>query len=195
MTLQQFLDATGASVSWYKPISAAMQRFHIDTPLRQAHFLAQAGHESGGFRLLVENLNYSTKGLLATWPKRFNAELAERLARNPEAIANYVYAGRLGNEQPGDGWRYRGRGLFQLTGRANYRAAGLALALPLEEIPERAEQPGVAALAAAWFWSYRVPAALADNDELVAITRAINGGTLGLADRRARLERAKAALC
>lgn len=194
MTLDEFAAATGADPKWYKPITAAMRRFGIDSPLQQAHFLAQIGHESGGFKLLVENLNYGSLALLRTWPTRFDEDIAAQLARKPELIANYVYGGRLGNVEPGDGWRYRGRGLIQLTGRANYAEAGKAIGMPLVEQPELLEQPEAAALSAAWYWSSRQLGRLADADDLLAVTRKINGGTHGLDDRRKRLERAKSGL-
>lgn len=194
MKPEQFKAATGAEDKWAGPMIAAMRAYGINTPLRQAHFLAQAGHESGGFRHLVENLNYSAEALQRTWPSRFNAESAARMARKPELIANHVYGGRMGNTQSGDGWKYRGRGVFQLTGRANYARAGTAMGMPLEREPERLESPEAAAMSAAWFWSDAGLNALADRDDLVAVTKRINGGTHGLDDRRTRLHRAKKAL-
>lgn len=194
MTLDEFAAATGADPKWYKPLTVAMQRFGINTPLQRAHFLAQIGHESGGFTRLVENLNYSAAALLRTWPTRFDEDIAARLARKPEMIANYVYGGRLGNTEPGDGWRYRGRGLVQLTGRANYEEACRAVGLPLADKPELLEEPEAAALSAAWYWSSRNLGVLADRDDLIAVTRRINGGMHGLDDRRKRLTRAKAGL-
>src|SRR5690606_7357070 len=194
MTLDEFTAATGADPKWYKPLTVAMHRFGINTPLRQAHFLAQIGHESGGFARLVENLNYGSLALLKTWPTRFVEATAAQMARKPEIIANHVYGGRLGNTEPGDGWRYRGRGLVQLTGRANYEEAGRAIGLPLVDKPELLEQPEAAALSAAWYWSSRNLGRLADLDDLVGVTRKINGGTHGLDDRRKRLLRAKTGL-
>lgn len=194
MTPEQFTAATGAGRQWYKPLVAAMGRFGIKTDLQQAHFLAQIGHESGGFTRLVENLNYGSLGLLKTWPSRFDEESAARMARKPELIANHVYGGRLGNTEPGDGWRYRGRGLIQLTGKANYAEAAEAIGMPLVEQPELLEQPEAAALSAAWYWASRNLNTLADRDDVVTITKRINGGTHGIDDRRKRLIRAKAEL-
>lgn len=194
MTPKQFTEATGATKQWAEVVLAAMKAYGINTPLRQAHFLAQAGHESGGFKRLVENLNYSADGLRATWPTRFTAASAAEFARQPEKIANRVYGNRMGNVEPGDGWKYRGRGIFQLTGRENYARAGKALGLPLEREPERLESPEAAALTAAWYWHDRGLNALADADDLMAVTRRINGGLHGLDDRRQRLVRAKRAL-
>lgn len=196
--------ATGMSPAlagrWQKPLEAAMARFGINTPARQAHFLGQAGHESNGFTALVENLNYSAQGLANTWPSRFkgadgqpNAK-ALQIARQQPAIAAAVYDGRLGNDKPGDGWRYRGRGLFQLTGKANYRDAGVALGLDLVGQPELLEEPEAAALTAAWYWSKHGLNAAADRGDLLAVTKTINGGTIGLDDRRKRTERATQAL-
>lgn len=194
MTPAQFVAATGATELWASAVLPAMAVYAIDSPLRQAHFLAQFGHETGGFQKLVENLNYSAEGLIATWPTRFTVDRAAETARKPEQIANHVYGGRLGNVKPGDGWRYRGRGGFQLTGRENYAKAGKELGLPLEAEPELLELPKVAALTAAWFWSDRGLNMLADADDVLAVTRKINGGLHGLGDRRIRLVRAKRAL-
>ena len=183
-------------------LQRAMDEREIDTPARRAAFLAQVGHESSQLTRLVENLNYSARGLAATWPSRYlgadgqpNA-LAQRLARNPRAIANNAYASRNGNgdEASGDGWRYRGRGLLQITGRSNYRAAGTGLGQPLEQEPELLEQPEWAAISAAWWWSTHGLNELADRGEFAAITRRINGGLNGQAERLALWERAKRVL-
>ena len=179
----------------------ACERYQINTPARLAAFLAQCGHESAGFTAKRENLNYSAKGLLATWPRRFNPTKAQALHRQPEAIANYVYADRLGNTQPGDGWRYRGGGFIQLTGRQNYRDAGRAIGYQLEQQPELIERLDVSALAAAYFWDLRRLNVLADDltgddddADFEAITRAINGGLNGLKERKAYWKLAKEVL-
>lgn len=189
------IDADRAAI-WAAPLTAAMAKFSISSPLRQAAFLAQVGHESAGFTALSENLNYSAPALARTWPSRYaqkdgapNAR-AKALHRQPELIANDTYGGRNGNTEPGDGWAYRGRGLIQLTGRDNYRAAGTDLSLPLEAEPDRLLEPAIAALTAAWFWRTRNLNALADNGKTEAITRKINGGLHGLADRHERYARA-----
>ncbi|PTQ70339.1 glycoside hydrolase family 19 protein [Pseudomonas sp. GV071] len=183
-------------------LNAAMARFEVNTPARAAAFLAQVGHESGQLAHLVENLNYSAQGLANTWPGRFrgadgkpNAQ-ALQLQRNPQAIANSVYGGRLGNgpENSGDGWRFRGRGLIQTTGRANYRAAGMALGAALETTPQLLEQPVYAALSAAWFWQEHGLNELADAGHFEAITKRINGGLNGQAERVALWEAAKRVL-
>jgi putative chitinase len=142
----------------------------------------------------VENLNYSADALLRTWPSRFNAETAAKMARKPEAIANYVYGGRLGNGADGDGWKYRGRGLIQLTGKGNYRAAGIALGLDLIGNPDLLEKPEAASLSAAWFWKTNGLNALADANDVAVVTRKINGGLNGLSDRLERFDRAARAL-
>lgn len=187
-------------------INRAAARFNITSPVRLAAFLAHVGHESGELTRLVENLNYSAGGLANTWPARFAEDpqartktpngLALRLQRQPEAIANAVYGGRMGNgpAASGDGWRFRGRGLIQLTGRANYAAAGADLGLDLVAQPELLEQPEHAAMAAAWFWASRGLNELADRGDFEGITRRINGGLTGLAERRVLWERAKAVL-
>ncbi|MFU4336689.1 glycoside hydrolase family 19 protein [Pseudomonas aeruginosa] len=183
-------------------LNRGMTRFDITSPVRAAAFLAQVGHESAQLTHLVENLNYSAQGLAATWPSRYLGAdgqpntLAQRLARKPRAIANNAYASRNGNgdEASGDGWCYRGRGLLQITGRANYRAAGAGLGQPLEAEPELLEQPEWAAISAAWWWASHGLNDLADRGEFAAITRRINGGTNGQAERLALWEKARAVL-
>ncbi|MEB0167940.1 glycoside hydrolase family 19 protein [Pseudomonas sp. CCC4.4] len=166
-------------------LNTAMGKYQIITPLRIAAFLAQAGHESGQLLHLVENLNYGATGLLATWPDHFTVALAAQVARQPEAIANIAYGSRMGNgpTQTGDGWKYRGRGLFQVTGWAGYQACGSALALDLLTHPELLEQPIYAALSAAWFWASNGLNTLADAEQFTQITQKINGGQVGAADR------------
>ncbi len=162
-------------------LNRAMARFKIDSRVRQAAFIAQIGHESGQLRRLVENLNYSAEALVRTWPNRFTAQTAAACARQPEKIANRVYGGRMGNgpEASGDGWRFRGRGLIQLTGRSNYRAAAGGLGLPLEAQPELLEQPEQAAQSAAWWWSTHGLNELADAGRFQDIGSIINTGSPG----------------
>ena len=196
ITLQQLLKIlpnAGPGVGVFVfALNGAMARFNIDGRLRVAAFLAQIGHESGQLRTLVENLNYSAEGLIRTWPKRFNLELATRLARKPEQIANIVYASRLGNgpAATGDGWKYRGRGLIQVTGRVNYQACGSALGFDLLNKPELLEQPVYAALSAAWFWSSNGLNAPADAGRFTEITQRVNGSQNGAVDRMAIYRRA-----
>ncbi|UVL53929.1 glycoside hydrolase family 19 protein [Pseudomonas sp. B21-035] len=176
-------------------LNRAMARYKVDSPVRVAAFLAQTGHESGQLRNLVENLNYSAEALVRTWPGRFTATSAAVCARQPEKIANIVYSGRMGNTRPGDGWRYRGRGLIQLTGRSNYVAAGAGLGLPLEDNPELLEQPENAAMSAAWWWSIHGLNELADAGRFQDIGSVINTGKPGriphgAAERKALYDRA-----
>ncbi|MDP3779220.1 MAG: glycoside hydrolase family 19 protein [bacterium] len=178
------------------PLNEAMDEFEINTPLRMAGFIAQTAHESGGYVTFVENLNYSAQSLTRTWPTRFTPIQAAVYARQPERIANRAYANRNGNgnEASGDGWKYRGRGVIQITFRANYEACGIALGVDLAEHPELLESPRYAFRSGAWFWNSRHLNALADADDFVAITKKINGGINGLPDRQMYYRRAKTAL-
>lgn len=171
-----------------------LSKYGITTPLRMAHFFAQIAHESGGFRIVEENLNYSATRLQQVWPNRFpDAATAQRYARNPQALANNVYANRMGNgpSSSGDGWKYRGRGLAQLTGKDGYAQVARITGLPLVERPELAAEPAAMLECAAGFWKWKGLAALADRDDVAAVTRRWNGGTIGLADRIVRLKKAK----
>jgi putative chitinase len=178
-------------------LDVAMARYEIDTPARMAAFLAQLAHESGQLQRWSENLSYRWQRLREVFPKYFKTDAdAQAFDRQPERIANRVYGGRMGNgpEASGDGWRYRGRGPIQLTGKDNYRACGADIGVDLVNQPERLETPDVGCLAAGWFWAKRGLNALADAGDFVAITKRINGGLIGLAEREAFWERAKAAL-
>lgn len=190
---------------WVDHLTSAGARFLINTPARWAAFLAQIAHESNELRRLEENLLYTTAArICAVWPKRFPTEAdALPYVRNPEKLANRVYANRLGNgpEDSGDGWQYRGRGLIQLTGRSNYADAIERLALPKGTPATEFAEPKLAALVAAWFWATRGCNALADDEstddddaDFVTITKRINGGVVGLADRRRYWQAAKQAL-
>jgi putative chitinase len=181
----------------YAPlIIAACEEFEVNTPKRVAAFLAQWAHETQGFTRFVENLNYSAKGLLSTFPRHFTPEQAEDYARQPEKIANRVYANRMGNgpEASGDGWRYRGRGAPMLTGRENYRVFGRKLGLDLEANPDRAAEPGIGFRLAGLFWRDRNLNELADRGDFKLMTRRINGGLIGLEDRLALYHKAQEAL-
>ena len=164
-------------------------KFQINTPLRLAHFLAQCGHESGGFRATQENLNYSAKGLNGIFKKYFPTEAsAAAYARNPQKIANKVYGGRMGNglEASGEGYKFRGRGYIQLTGKENYTAFGKAIGEDILANPDKVAST-YALLSAAWFFSKNGLHKMADGgatDAVVtSITKRVNGGTIGLADR------------
>lgn len=214
MDEQQLSEILGCPLEtakeWIEPLKAAAARFDISTPKRMAAWLAQIGHESAGLTRLEENLNYSARRLVQVWPNRFSmprSEAEEKLRylpngrrnalmyeRNPEAIANSVYANRMGNgpEESGDGWRYRGRGPIQLTGKSNYRAFGRAMGgIPVEQAPDALLMPAGGAASAAWFWHSRELNELADRDKFDAITARINGGQHGRDDRIARWERAR----
>ena len=185
------LEALGIDSKWADPLQAVFDKYGINTPIRQASFIGQCQHESNNFRVLEENLHYSADGLMRVWPSRFpDRSVAEQYANNPEKIANKVYAGRLGNTEEGDGWAYHGRGLIQLTGRDNYRNCGDALGLALITNPELLAMPKGAALSAGWFWGKRGLNDLADNRDFETMTKRINGGTLGLDNRIAKINKA-----
>jgi putative chitinase len=158
------------------------------TPQRLTEWIGEMGHESQSFTRLEENLRYTTHAALKkAWAARFpTPQSAVGYLNNPEALANKVYGGRMGNTAPGDGWRFRGRSMNHTTGRENYRKAGQRLGLPLEARPEMAAEPGIAVEIAAEYWHRKGLNALADQGRSDDITRAINGGTNGLADRRKR---------
>ena len=176
-------------------INEGLTKYSINTPLRIAHFIAQVAHESGSFKYSSENLNYGAKGLRSTFGKYFKTdELAEEYARQKEKIANRVYGNRMGNgdENSGDGWRFRGRGLIQLTGKENYQKCAKDIGIDIDRQPDKlATDPQAAVFAAAWFWNSRRLNNYADKDDVLTITKKINGGTKGLDDRKAYLERAK----
>lgn len=188
--LQNCIPTNQNAKAWIDPLNAVLAAYDINTPKRIAAFLSQTAHESNDFKSLTENLNYSAASLLATWPSRFpSLETALPYQRNPEAIANKVYANRLGNTEPGDGWRYRGRSLIQLTGKANYEAAARGIGLPpntLTSNPDLLTTPEYALKSAAWFWKSRGCNELADAENIKAITQVINGGLNGLSDRQNR---------
>jgi putative chitinase len=193
-------NAASAAPQYLRPLGEAMGRYAIDRPARQAAFLAQLAHESGELRRVQENLNYSWEGLRKVFPRHFRSDAeAQAYDRQPERIANRVYANRMlnGDEASGDGWRFRGRGPIQVTGRENYRKAGQALGFGLESDPDRMLDPATGCLAAAWFWHSRGLNTLADADSengFREITRRINGGFLGLEERIHYWERARQVL-
>lgn len=188
------------AASWSTSLDRAMAEAEINAPRRQAAFLAQCGHESLNFTKLVESLNYSVAGLLATFPTRVTPALAAKVGRSATqpadqlAVGDLVYGGRMGNNRSGDGFRYRARGAIGITGKDNYAACGAALGLDLVNAPELLQILPGAARSAAWFWRTHGCNELADRDEFTEITYRINGGTNGLTDRLARWKVAKAAL-
>lgn len=199
ITPEQLMQASGCraetAAKWATPLARAMDRFGINMPARQAAFVAQVAHESGRLEHVEENLNYSATALLRTFPTHFSPADAARYERKPQAIANRVYANRMGNktEISGDGWQYRGRGLIQITGLDNYRACGIATGLSLVANPDLLLQPEAAALSAAWYWSAHGCNELADRDDFAGITKRINGGLNGQADRLALFAQAETA--
>jgi len=201
LTLQQLIAAgiTPTVARAFLPhLVAAFDRFEIGTPRRMAAFIGEYSHETSGFTRLEENLYYTDPARIAQMFSALReAEKARAFTRQPKALANTVYANRNGNgsEASGDGWNYRGRGLPHLTGRGNYRAAGSALGLPLEQNPDRVAEPEAAVLVGAWYWEANGLNALADRWQLDAITRGINGAAMaGRADRVERCNRALDAL-
>ncbi len=193
-TLKKAFPLCPDPASWAKALAPALARYEINTRDRICSFLAQVGHESGQFRTLVESLNYTTAArLMKVWPKRFpTLDAAAPYVKNAQGLANFVYARRLGNGDAasGDGFRYRGRGLIQLTGRSNYEAAGKAIGVDLVKNPDALVQPPYAALSAAWFWQSHGLNALADDrtddsdlEDFREITRRINGGYVGIQER------------
>ena len=195
--LESQLLALGIDGKWTEPLKETFEKYNIDTAKRQAAFIGQCMHESAGFKTLNENLNYSAKALMATWPSRFpTEEIANQYARNPEKIANKVYGGRMGNadESSGEGWKYRGRGIKQLTGKENYDRCGEALGVDLVENPDLLLEPKYAALSAGWFWNKHNLNDLADKGDIETMTKRINGGLLGLDARRAAIAKAESVL-
>ena len=196
-TQQHLKDIIGNNpyiAEWHEALSAICPEYGIDTPQRLAAFIAQCCHESGGFKVLKENLNYRAESLMKTWPSRFpSMAVAQQYARNPQKIANYVYANRMGNgpESSGDGWRYIGRGLIQLTGKENYSWFAASIETPLEEIPDYLETFEGAVQSACWFWDTNNLNSWVDKSDFDGVSDVINrgrktekyGDALGFADR------------
>ena len=171
---------------WTDALNKLLPDYEINTPQRVAAFIAQCAHESGNFVFLKENLNYRAESLMRTWPRHFpTMEIANQYARQPERIANRAYANRMGNgpEESGDGARYMGRGLIQLTGRNNYEAFAESIETPVEEIPAYLETFEGAVQSACWFWETNNLNRFADVGDILTMTKRINGGTIGLEDR------------
>jgi putative chitinase len=181
--------------SWFQAMCDVLPKFDINTPRRVAGFIAQCAHESNEFTLLQENLNYSADGLNRIFPRYFRDVSVESYARQPEKIASRVYGGRMGNgpESSGEGWKYRGRGPIQLTGKDNYTACSRDVYgdLRLVENPDLVtSDKRVALTTACWFWKKNNINALADQADIVAMTKRINGGVIGLDDRKKHYEHA-----
>ena len=206
ITLNQFsamIPRNKDPEAWYDAAVAMFEQYEINTPLRIAGFMAQCAHESADFTQLEENLNYSEKALNSVFGRYFGKGKrdAKDYARNPKKIANYVYQdefrskrGALGNTDDGDGWRFRGRGIKQLTGRNNYTAFAKSVGIGAEEAAEYVATPKGAMESACWFWKTNRLERFADKDDNLGLTKAINGGTIGLDDRNSRYKSAKAIL-
>jgi len=202
LTASKLAQAMGigddAAALWIAHVNNAIAQCNCRTPEHAAMWIAQIGHESAGMSRLVESLNYTPEGLMKTWPARFDAETAQRLGRtankaaDQEAIAEIAYFGRMGNVHKGDGFRFRGRALVMTTGRANYRECGQAIGADLEQEPSLLEMRSTAAASTAWYW--RKHKLTGYNGDVLRVTRLINGGTNGLADRQARYDKALAVL-
>ena len=202
ITLEQFramIPTNKDPESWYEAATELFEEYEINTPNRIAGFMAQCAHESLDFTRLEENLNYSEKALNSVFGRYFGEGKrdAAEYARNPEMIANYVYQdefrskkGAMGNVNEGDGWRFRGRGIKQLTGRNNYTAFGKTVGMTAEEAAEYVATPKGAIESACWFWKTNKLDKWADAGDNVGLTKKINGGTIGLEDRNRRWESA-----
>lgn len=181
------------ALAWYIPIVGIFEKYEINTRLRIAAFMAQVGHESNSFTALSENLNYSAEGLTKTFKKYFpTIESTKGYARDPMKIANKVYADRMGNrdEASGDGWKYRGRGLIQLTGADNYKAFAEDVDMLVPDVLTYLETKAGSLESACWYWKKNNLNKLADLKDLVGMTKKINGGVIGLSDRQDRYNKA-----
>lgn len=196
--LRKMLPTVKQDDTWLAIANEFLPKYEIDTPEEVAMFFAQTGHESNDFNSLSENLNYSWQRLRQVFPRYFKTDaIAKEYHRNPEKIANRVYddalrSSKLGNTQPCDGWRFRGRGIVQLTGRDNYTAFGKSVGLTAEQAADYLATPRGAFDAACWFWKTRNINRY--SNDVVAASKAVNGGTIGLADRKNRYRRNLAAL-
>jgi len=191
--LKQLLPKNPYIDQWHKALSQLLPDYEINTPQRIAAFVAQCAHESGGFVFLTENLNYKAESLTKLFGKYFpNLAVAKEYERKPEKIANRIYANRMGNgdEASGDGYKYRGRGLIQLTGKTNYAWFAASLEISPEEAAEYTQTFEGAAQSACWFWETNKINAFADKGDIVGMTKRINGGTIGLEDRKKHYEHA-----
>jgi putative chitinase len=185
--LKEILPSIPYLDEWHDALSKVLPEYDITTPQRVAAFIAQCAHESGGFKALKENLNYQAASLCRVWPRLFpTMEIANQYAHKPEMIANRAYGNRMGNgdEASGDGYRYCGRGLIQLTGKDNYTAFAESIETPIEELPEYLSTFEGAVQSAAYFWSENNLNQYADSGDILTMTKRINGGTIGLEDRK-----------
>ena len=193
MVNKEQLEKLHIGPEWLDGLNATFARFDISTPLRQASFIGQCSHECGNFKILEENLNYRAVTLRKVFPKYFpNDDIANAYAGKAEMIANRVYGGRMGNgdEHSGDGYRYCGRGLIQLTGKQNYTKFAESIDTPVEQIPEFLQTFEGAIQSACWFWETNNLNQYADSGDILTMTKRINGGTIGLEDRKKHYEHA-----
>jgi putative chitinase len=192
--LNEFFEDTDEDIiqRFVEDLNTVMEFYEINNKQRISMFLAQVGHESGGLRTIKENLNYSADRLKVIFPKYFRGVDPAPFAKNPAKIANRVYASRMGNgdEASGDGYRYCGRGLIQLTGKSNYQAFAADMSWTLEEATEAMGTEEGACWSAGWFWDSRELNQWADKGDIVTVTKKINGGTIGLEDRKSHYEAA-----
>ena len=189
-TLEQFKECVGGNPpnaeSWYEALCSILPDYDINTPARMAAFLAQTAHESGGYRAIKENLNYKAESLCKVWPRYFpDMATAKAYEKQPEKIANRAYGGRMGNgpEASGDGWKFAGKGLIQLTGKDNYTRYAESLEISLDEASEHLTTFEGCVQSAAWFWEANNLNQWADKGDILTLTKRINGGTIGLDDR------------
>lgn len=191
--LQEMVHGIPYAKNWHSALIQLLPDYEINTPKRIAAFIAQCAHESGGFKFLRENLNYKAESLVKVFPKYFkDMATAQAYAKQPQKIANRVYANRMGNgdEASGDGWRYCGRGLIQLTGKDNYSWFAASIETPVEQVTEYLETFEGAAQSACWFWETNGLNKEADAGDIKTMTRKINGGFIGLEDRIKHYEHA-----
>jgi putative chitinase len=185
--LAQMIPGNQYVDEWYKALCYMLPKYEINTPQRVAAFVAQCAHESGNFRTLRENLNYSAGSLMRVWPSRFpTLEIANQYAMQPEKIANRAYADRMGNgpESSGDGWKYSGKGLIQLTGKDNYSRFAQSINMSIDQLPEYLVTFEGAVQSACWFWNTNHLNQFADSNDILTMTQRINGGTNGLEERQ-----------
>jgi putative chitinase len=191
--LAQLLPGNKHISYWYDALSVCLPDYDINSPPRLAAFIAQCAHESGNFITIIENLNYRAESLMLTWPSHFpTMDIANQYAHNQQAIANRVYANRMGNgdEASGDGYRYCGRGLIQITGKSNYQQFADGISTPLDQIPDFLVTFEGAVQGSAWFWEFHDLNTLADSGDIRHMTHIINGGYNGYDDRLNRYNNA-----
>jgi putative chitinase len=181
--LKACLPACQHPDQWVDPINKVIAKYDINTPLRLACFLSQTAYESNSYNVLIEDLNYNADQLVKYWPNLFTGTTAQAYAHQPDKIANRIYGNRLGNGSTDDGWKYRGRGIIQTTGKANYTNVAVKLSIKAVEQPDLLLTPLYAALSAGLYWATNGLNAYADKSDIITITKKINGGVNGLSDR------------